>query len=307
MNRNRMLVFAVVAIAFSAVVAFVAYRMLRNRLASAESSVQIVVAVEKLPLGTRITEEQVRLAPWPASAPLEGSFADPNQVVGRGVVVAMATNEPVLESKLAPAESGGGLTTIIPDGMRAVSVKVDDVTGVAGFVVPGTRVDVIAVGSPNDKSDEEVSKVFLENILVLAAGQNVERDAQGKPLNNVQVVTLLVTPEDAQKLALASTQKGRIRLALRNPLDRDQANPNAVSKSVIYGSSSTTSTPPEAKPVASRSVRRRPIRRTAVAPVIVTPAPAPVPAIIEMELIKGDKREKVTFERKQGPPNRGNP
>lgn len=306
MNRNRMLVFAVVAIAFSAVVAFVAYRMLRNRLASAESSVQIVVAVEKLALGARITEQQVRLAAWPASVPLEGSFLDPKQVVGRGVVVAMATNEPVLESKLAPEESGGGLTTIIPDGMRAVSVKVDDVTGVAGFVVPGTRVDVIAIGSPGDKSDEEVSKVFLENIEALAAGQNVERDAQGKPLKNVQSVTLLVTPDDAQKLALAST-KGRIRLALRNPLDREQTNPSAVNRSEIYGSPSTTSTPPEAKPVAARSVRRRPVRRTTAAPVIVTPAPALVPAIIEMELIKGDKREKVTFERKQGPPNRGNP
>src|ERR1041384_7657386 len=188
MNRTRMLVLGFLAIALSVLVAFLAYR----RLSPPDELTQIVVAAEKLPLGARVGEQQVRLAPWPKANPLQGSFEDPSAVVGRGVLVSIAPNEPIIESKLAPREAGAGLTVKIPEGMRAVSVKVTDVSGVAGFVTPGTHVDVIAVGSPSGTGNAEVSKVFLENVQVLAAGQNVERDANGQPLQNVTVVTLLV-------------------------------------------------------------------------------------------------------------------
>ncbi|HET8677799.1 MAG TPA: Flp pilus assembly protein CpaB [Blastocatellia bacterium] len=292
MNRNRMLVFAFFAVALSVAVAYLAYRVLQSRLTVSSDNAQIVVAVDKLSVGTRLTEQQLRLAPWPSNIPMQGSFIDPKELVGRGVIIPMSPNEPVLESKLAPKEAGAGLTSVIPDGMRAVSVSVNAVIGVAGFVLPGSHVDVIAVGSPDSQGNNEVSKVFLENVEVLAAGQNVERDNTGKP-QNVQVVTLLVRPEDAQKLALASVDS-RVQLALRNPIDLVEANPIAVNKSAIYGSSSSPGAAP--KPTVIRPI----VRRAAPKPVNPAPvaAPAPTHVTVEVELIKGDKREKTTFEKK---------
>ena len=305
MNRNRMLVIALLAILMSGVVTYLAYRMLRNRLSSSAGSTQIVVALEKLSVGSRISEQQVRLISWSAAIPPEGSFTDLQQVVGRGVIVPLAVNEPVLETKLAPKEGGAGLTSVIPEGMRAVAVKVDDVTGISGFVLPGSRVDVIAVGSVGDNSEEEVSKVFLENVEIIAAGQNLERDSQGKP-QKVQVVTMLVTPEDSQKLALATTES-KIRLSLRNPLDTAQTNPTASRRSLLYGDSSTAPEPPPIatrpapryRPAIIRSSARKPIApKPQPEPVAAAPAPVPTKVTVEVELIKGDKREKQTFEKK---------
>jgi pilus assembly protein CpaB len=298
--KNRMLILTVVALALSVGVAYYAYRLLESRLSPSDETTQIVVALEKLPLGSRLTEQQLRLTPWPTATPLEGSFADPKEVVGRGVVVSMSANEPVLESKLAPREAGAGLTTTIPEGMRAVSVKVNDVIGVAGFVTPGTRVDVIAIGSPNGEGKANVSKVFLENVQVLAAGQNVQRDDKGQPQQNVQVVTLLVSPEDSQKLALATDSKSRIQLSLRNPMDQVDANPSAVNQASLYGPSSGYSDPSEEKPK-PRVERYRPRKAMAIvaAAPVVTPPPPPPRRTLEVEVIKGDKREKSTFEEKR--------
>jgi pilus assembly protein CpaB len=175
--------------------------------------------------------------------------------------------------------------------MRAVAVKVNDVIGVAGFVVPGTRVDVLIIGTPNE-SGGEVSKIFLENVQVLAAGQNVEQDVNGKP-QNVQVVTMLVTPEDAQKLALAGGS--RIQLALRNPIDTAYMDPPASSKGALYGRSSDATVEPEEKPRPRASVARYIPRRVAPKPEVVAPPP-PVRRVWEVEVIRGDKREKTTFE-----------
>jgi pilus assembly protein CpaB len=282
-------------------IAYYAYRILKNRLSPSDETTQIVVALEKLQLGNRVTEQQLRLTPWPKATPLEGSFADPNQVVGRGVIVPMSPNEPVLESKLASREAGAGLTTAIPEGMRAVSVRVNEVIGVAGFVTPGTRVDVIAIGSPSKDNNAEVSKVFLENVQVLAAGQNVQRDQNGQPQLNVQVVTLLVSPEDSQKLALASASESRIQLALRNPMDQQDANPAAVGKSSLYGNSSGYKEPSseQPKPIVVRHKPRKPPAIVAAAPPVVAPPLPPPKRIVEVEVIKGDKREKSSFEEKR--------
>jgi pilus assembly protein CpaB len=295
--KNRMLILTVVALALSVAVAYYAYRLLKNRLNPSDETTQIVVALEKLPLGTRLTEQQLRLTPWPKATPLEGSFADAKEVVGRGVVVPMGPNEPVLESKLAPREAGVGLTTAIPEGMRAVSVKVNEVIGVAGFVTPGTHVDVIAIGSPTGDDKSQVSKVFLENVQVLAAGQNVQRDDKGQPQQNVQVVTLLVSPEDSQKLALATASESRIQLSLRNPMDQVDANPKAVGKASLYGPSSDASED-KPKPKVERYRPRKPPVIVAATPT-VTPPPPPPKRTLEVEMIKGDKREKSTFEEKR--------
>jgi pilus assembly protein CpaB len=244
------------------------------------------------------------MAPWPRAVPLQGSFQRISDVVDRGVIVNMVANEPILESKLAAEGAGGGLTATIPDGMRAVSVAVNDVIGVAGFVLPGSRVDVILSGSPTDKNNIEISKVILENVQVLAAGQNVTTDNNGKP-QNVQVVTLLVTPEDSQKLALASVD-GRIQLALRNPLDLDRANPEAIRREGLYGASSGTpgaSSAPAPAPAPRRAQTRAPAPKPVppppapvVAVVAPPPPPPPPPPKLELQLIQGTRSDRLTFE-----------
>jgi pilus assembly protein CpaB len=294
-----MILLAFVALGLSVLVAFLAYRMLRNRLdpPSAEMA-QIVVAAEKLSLGERLKASQLKIAPWPRASMPEGSFFDPKEIEGRGVVVPITANEPVLESKLASKEAGAGLTSVIPEGMRAVAVKVNDVIGVAGFVLPGTRVDVMIIGSP-DQRGTQMSKVFLENVQVLAAGQNVQQDVDGKP-QNVQVVTMLVTPEDAQKLALASADS-RIQLALRNPIDLEQVNPPGVQKDALYGRASTLASLPQAEqPRPRRAAIRYAPRRPAPRPeVAAAPPPPVVPAVtrVQVEVIHRDKRETATFEK----------
>jgi pilus assembly protein CpaB len=298
-----MFVMAAVAFLVAIGVTAVTYQALSNRLKPADDTIQIVVAALPVSVGTRLTEADVRMAPWPKAVPIEGSFKTASEVVGRGVLVAMVPNEPVLSTKLAATGSGSGLMSTIPDGMRAVSVKVNDVIGVAGFVVPGSRVDLILSGSPNESGNIEMSKVILENIQVLAAGQNVGNDDNGKPLN-VQVVTLLVTPEQSEKLALASVD-GKIQLALRNPLDLEQANPNAIRREHLFSGGSVAAAPPvEPKPVVKAAAPKKAAALPPPPPPVVEaakPAPAPVapPAKREIQVISGSKIEKVTFEAKK--------
>ena len=148
----------------------------------------------------------------------EGSFSQPDELLGRGLIVPIVKNEPILAAKLASKEAGAGLPPVIPEGMRAVSVRVNEVVGVAGYVLPGNRVDVVATASPTESRADTTSKVVLSNVQVLTAGTRMEQDQdENKPMQ-VTVVTLLVNPEQAERLALASTE-GKIQLALRNPLD----------------------------------------------------------------------------------------
>jgi pilus assembly protein CpaB len=304
MNRSRMFVMAAVAFLVAIGVTAVTYQALSNRLKPADDTVQIVVAALPVSVGARLTAADVRLAPWPKAVPIEGSFKLATEVVGRGVLVPMVPNEPVLSTKLAGAGSGSGLMSTIPDGMRAVSVKVNDVIGVAGFVVPGSRVDLILSGSPTESGNVEMSKVILENIQVLAAGQNVANDDNGKPLN-VQVVTLLVTPEQSEKLALASVD-GKIQLALRNPMDLEHTNPNAIRREHLFAGGSVVASPPPVapKPVAKAAGPKKAAVLPPPPPPVVeaaAPKPAPVvaPAKREIQVISGSKIEKVTFEAKK--------
>jgi pilus assembly protein CpaB len=196
-----------------------------------------------------------------------GAFTSPGDLVGRGVIVPVSENEILLTSKLASSESGAGLPSMIPDGMRAVSVKVNDVVAVAGFVVPGTRVDVLLTGHPGTQGGpaDVTTTTVLQNVQVLAAGQKMQRDPNGQP-QNVPVITLLVSPEDAQKLTLA-TQEGRIQLALRNPLDLEKAKTSPVKNVTLYAGV-------------------QPVRKKwAGAPAAVT-----VPAPYSVEVIRGGDR-----------------
>lgn len=189
--------------------------------ASEPSSVSVVVAARDLSAGTIVTRSDVELAEWPARRLPDGYSGDVGAVVGRGVIATVLRNEPLLDSRLADKEAGGGLPIVIPEGLRAISVEVDEVIGVAGFVLPGTRVDVLATVTPDANRRTTTTRTILQNILALAADQTYQQNPQGEP-EVVTVVTLLVTPQEAEDLTLAATE-GKIQLSLRNTLDPREA------------------------------------------------------------------------------------
>jgi pilus assembly protein CpaB len=189
------------------------------------STTPVAVAARDLPIGSVLSREDLEMVEWPTGAVPQNYSRSAEEVVGRGLITPVSKGEPLLASKLAQKEAGGGLPIVIPEGMRAVSVKVDEVIGVAGFVLPGTRVDVL-VTLDSDESGGTGTRVILQNVTALAAGQTIQRDQEGKP-QTVTVITLLVTPEDAEKLTLASTE-GRIQLALRNMLDQKEVETEGI-------------------------------------------------------------------------------
>jgi pilus assembly protein CpaB len=189
-------------------------------LQAAVPSRAIVVASRDLAAGSIVRREDVEMVAWPGSAVPQGVAMQVGDVVGRGMIVEVRKNEPLLDWKLAERESGGGLSITIPEGMRAVSVEVDQVIGVAGFVLPGTRVDVLATVMPGTDRTQTTTRIILQNVRALAADQRYQQDIGGQP-KYVTVVTLLVTPQQAEALTLAATE-GRIQLALRNTLDAEE-------------------------------------------------------------------------------------
>src|SRR5438309_6407939 len=203
MNRTRLMIIGVLALGLGAFVSFTVYRTLQTRTASSsEAGVDVVVAASDIPIGAKIDNKDVRVAKFPATNIPPGAPSRLSQVLGRGVVLAIGKGEFVLPSKLAAENAGSGLPGLIPPGMRAVSVRVNEVVSVAGFVVPGTRVDVLLTGNPTGTQDPMTATV-LENVEVLAAGQKLQRSPEGQP-QMVPVITLLVSPDDAQKLTMAS-------------------------------------------------------------------------------------------------------
>ena len=197
--------------------------------AQVESKVQlrpIVVATTRLPYGTVLQSEHVKTIEWASDYRPEGCFADPKAVIGRAILNPVVPNEPLVGSRLVPKDAGGGLASVIPKGKRAVSVRVNEVIGVAGFVLPRTRVDVLMSVNPGGDKRRSTSRTIVQNVEVLAAGQEIERDEEGKP-ETVNVITLLVTPVQAEKLTLASNE-GDIQLALRNTLDTDEIDTSGI-------------------------------------------------------------------------------
>lgn len=209
------------ALTSGVVAAVLALEYLKERttplMAAVPSRVNIVLSARNLPVGAVVREQDVKLVPWPGNALPSGYLRSIKDAVGRGIITPVAENEPLLAAKVSTKDAGGGLPIIIRDGMRAVSVRVDEVIGVAGFVLPGTRVDVLATLDKGVNSGLAVTKTLLQNVQTLAAGQSVTRDKVGKP-QTVTVITLLVTPDDAELLTLAA-KEGGLQLALRNPLD----------------------------------------------------------------------------------------
>jgi pilus assembly protein CpaB len=276
--RNRLFLVLALAILMGGGLAFATYNAINGQpVKTVTAPTQpVVVAAADLPLGTELKKEDLMVVNFPVGASPAGSFSKPNDVIGRGVISTMVKNEPVLPAKLASKEAGAGLPPIIPDGMRAVSVRVNDVIGVAGYVLPGTRVDVVCTESPTSQPQDATSKVILSNVQVLTAGTRMEQDQEkGKPMQ-VTVVTLLVYPEQSERLALASTE-GKIQLALRNPLDQGAPETPGVKPAVLLGMAAAKA---PARPVQTTAKKAGPV--TQAAPVV-----APLPTV---EIIRGDKR-----------------
>jgi len=278
MNRNRLLLIGILALGVGALVSYMVYTTLRRTVASVkQANTQVVVAADDLQVGTKLEDKDLREIRLPGADLPQGYYQNKADVLGRGVVQPILKGEFVLPSKLAAENAGAGLPSLIPPGMRALSVKVNEVVAVAGFVVPGTRVDVLLTGNPTG-TNEPLTTTVLENVEVLAAGQKLQRSAQGEP-QSVPVITLLVSPEDAQKLTMASNE-GRIQLALRNPLDTSEENLAVLRDSSLYR-------------VPGPAVDPKPAR-TRVRHVTAAPKPA-APSMYVVEMIKGDKRDVAKF------------
>lgn len=284
MNKYRVFIGLALAIVVAFLLSVYVYRAFQQASAVRPvKSLQIVVAAIPLDVGALLDANNVRTISWNGDSPLPGMFTSVDAVVGRALITRVVPNEAILDAKLAPREAGAGLAATIPQGMRGVSVAVNDVIGVAGFVGPGTSVDVLVTGQIPGASQggaQYITRTILQNIRVLAAGQKIEQDREGKP-QTVPVVTLLVTPQDAATLAMASTQ-GKIQLALRNTIDvsKEASLPQPVLQAALF----SAGTPPPAPVKGARPAAPKP------------PAPTPPYAI---EIIIGDKREIKNFPNQQ--------
>ena len=280
MTRMRMILVLLVALAAGGGLAYGTYSYVQNVPAAAAAIADPAGGGRRdrprrsaRPSGPKTcASSSGRPTPCPA-----GVFEKPDDVVGRGLVMPVIQNEPFLPMKLASKEAGSGLPIMIPEGERAVSVRVNEVIGVAGYVLPGTRVDVVAVASATDNKADTTSKVVLTNVQVLAAGTKIEQDGEGGKPMPVTVVTLLVDPDNAERLTLASTE-GKIQLALRNPLDQGSPGTPGVRPAALLGDA----------PVAETGRAHARALRSSGQPAVLAAVQAE--PSMTVEIIRGDKR-----------------
>jgi pilus assembly protein CpaB len=280
MNRStRTFLVVGIAVVFASVATWLVYTTIQSRPPQVVevAHAYAVVAARPLPLGTRVTEPDVKLVAWPSANPVPGGFTTVADVLERGVVSPISENEPLTANNIALKEAGVGLPPTIPTGMRAISVRVNEVIGVAGFVLPSTRVDVMVILRDGASS---LAKVVVNNVQVLASGTRYDQEAanQGQAMQS-SVVTLLATPEDAERIALAATE-GQILLTLRNPLD------TAPTASQGTRMASLSSNSPQA--ASSSAPAPRPRRAAAQPP---PPPPPPEPKAREVTVFRGTTKE----------------
>lgn len=282
MNR-RLLTVLVISFIVAGSCALLVYRLVGSRMSSTRmsSTSRVVAAAGDIKLGTILTAANLTTIQIAGTLP-KGAILKPEDAVGRGAITNLYQGEPLLESRLASLGSGGGLAATIRQGMRACAVKVDEVVGVAGFVTPGMRVDVvisgIPPGPPNPAEGPEV-RTLLQNIEVLSAGTDIQKDNESKP-QQVKVVNLLVTPEQAEVLSLASNET-HIQLVLRNPLDTQVAQMPGTGMSSLFAD-------PNKVPVLTKKVA-----------LIKNPKKA-APPIYSIEVFNGSKRSDLKFESHEG-------
>jgi pilus assembly protein CpaB len=282
MNR-RLTSILLIAFLVAAGCSYLVYRLVVSRLAASApaKTTSVIAAASDIKLGSVLRDTDLTTVEMAGTLP-KGVLLKRQDVIGRGVVSELHQGEPILDSRLAPMGSGGGLAATIPPGMRACAVKVDDVVGVAGFATPGMRVDVLISGNPPSATNTtEGPKVatLLQNIEVLSAGTDIQKDAEGKP-QQVQVVNLLVNPEQAESLSLASNQT-KIQLVLRNPMDMQVSQPPGIAMASLFADKNA---PPAHPP--STGTRHS--------------APKPATQVYLIEVLNGSKRTEQKFASGEG-------
>ena len=293
MNRTRIILVVVVAAILALLASAGTYKFLSEKSRMAETSrlqtVGIVVALVDIPLGSTINPNQVGISAWPKETYPKDAFANAKSTEGRMALRDFVRGEPIVESKLVPAAGAGSgiLSLKVPAKMRAFSVKVNEVVGVGGFIIPGSRVDVVVTISAGQRQQEQISKIVLENILVLAAGQVIEQK-ESKPVT-VNTVTLAVTPEDSEKLALASND-GKIQLVLRNFADNDNVVTTGSDKARLLASFRLqTAAPAAGNPAKSKRVSKKSAR-----PAQTVETPSKGKHVVEV--MRGNKRTEEKFD-----------
>ena len=279
---KRLVTVILMAVAVALVITAIFYQITVGR-GPVEAEVpmrELVVATTEMQMGTMITTEDVRVIDFPEQAYPEGGFGDIEQVVDRTAMQRILANEPILSDKVTDKGAGYGLAPLIPEGKRAMAIAVNQVSGVSGFVLPGSTVDILLTGSPPGQ-DERMTTTVLENVTILSIGQQQRPDASGQAVN-VPVVNVLVTPEQAELLTLA-TREGNVQLILRNPRDDEET---AEERPGIRTRDLYAKTRPEPP-------RRRPAQRPRV--VVRTQPPPPPPPPVTVEMIRGNSRSVETL------------
>src|SRR5882762_9827721 len=296
MRNKRFFVVLVGALLFGLLAAVSVSRYLSSAQAYTKDLKSVAVAKVAIPVGTKIIPEQVTVVQFPKESTPDGTFDNAEKLTGRVAIANIAPREPITESRLAPEGTAGGLSAVIPEGYRAMTVKVDDVVGISGFIMPGTLVDVVVVIDPGDKSTQDpISKIVLQNIKVLANGQNIDKPENQRDANSVKAVTLLVTPEQAEKLALA-TSEGKLQLVMRNSIDQGDEQTQGINKRTLLNGDRAVPAPDPGslkseQPKTEPKVRR--VRPQAEAKPAASPSPQAPRASVEM--IEGAKKRSVDF------------
>jgi pilus assembly protein CpaB len=295
MKKRLLSVFAF-ALAVSAGAAFVLYQLIASKVkvgaSNAPATTKVFVASRDLGLGALIQEKDIRAQEY--LSPPSGAITKKEDIIGRGVANPIHEDAPFFEPSLAPKGAGAGFAAIIPKGMRAFAVHVNEVVGVAGFAVPGMRVDVLVSGNPTGSNDSgPMTRTLLQNVQVLSAGQNYQKDAEGKPVL-VQVVNLLVNPSDAEILNLATEQ--RIQLVLRNPTDQEVVQTPGASQMNLFDGGARRSPFRGRTAGPSRAVMADAMTTMSVPPVAQAPAAPAKPHSVTVEVFAGDKKTQSVFE-----------
>ena len=278
---RRFLMVLVMSVILALVVAVVFYKVAANSAGKrAPTDVRdVVVAAEALPLGLQVKPNHIKVIKVPVELAPKSGFSNTSDVLDRSVVSNIMADEPLVEGRLAPRGSGFGLSPVIPSGMRAVAVRVNEIIGVAGFVLPGMRVDILVTGRPSSSNGDTMTSTVLQNITVLSANQQMQPDQRGQAIN-ATVVNLLVTPDQAETITLAANE-GRIQLVLRNAVD------NKLEKTTGRQTAELYNQPRKAPVLLASAPRPKPQPVKAVAPPPPPPPPAPVVVPDEVIMIRG--------------------
>lgn len=299
MRNKRFFIVLAGALLFGLLAAFSVSRYLSSAQAYTKSLNSIAVAKVAIPVGTKIIPEQIMMVQFPKESTPDGAFDSAEKLAGRVAITNIGSREPVTEARLAPMGTAGGLSAVIPEGYRAMTVKVDDVVGISGFIMPDTLVDVVVVIEPEERTDLQgpVSKIVLQNIKVLANGQNIDKPENQREASSVKAVTLLVTPEQAEKLALASSE-GKLQLVMRNSIDQGDEQTTGINKRTLLSGERAVPAP-EPGSLKSEQPRHesRPATRRVRVQTEAKPAVAPVPQSprASVEMIEGAKKRNVDF------------